>query len=190
MELQHDSTIQEQPTLLPSDLGWREHPRVCCSSLLSTETWVCSFLCRYYPAIENLRRLEHLHVQNHAVASETKNPNELLRQFLVVVRVLSIFSRFSNQENTCRHYRRQDWIKSNSSDSIVSVVSTREFPQCLMLLRVFLNACRTNSPSQRFVKSHLGHAKTHPRDGLPLDIIIQEQDLFLHVGSTCISIPY
>ena len=53
----------------PSDLGWREHSGGC-SSLRNIETWVCCFLCRCDPAIENLRSFEHLH-PSHTVRNGT-----------------------------------------------------------------------------------------------------------------------
>ena len=77
---QHDSSIQEQSTLL-SALGWREHTRGC-ASWCNIEIWVHCFLCGYNSAIESQRRFEHPHFRNHVVALNTKNSNELLRQFL------------------------------------------------------------------------------------------------------------
>ena len=78
--------------------GWREHTIGSCSSQRNTGIWVCCFLFVQNPAIENLRRFAHLHVRSHVVASDAKNSNELLRQFLDyqhldVVRVVSIFSK-------------------------------------------------------------------------------------------------
>ena len=59
------------------------------------------FVVRVYAILKS--GFAHLHVQNHVEASETKNPNELPRQFLddqcpVDVRALSIFYRFSEQK--------------------------------------------------------------------------------------------
>ena len=118
------------------------------------------------------------------LTSETKNPNELLSQFLDhqvldVIPMLSIFSRFPKRENTSRHYLKQDTIPllsadmdelfrwSNSSESIVPVASTHEFPQCLTLLGVIAQRLQ-NSPCQRLEENLLGRAKIHPRSGLGL----------------------
>ena len=111
VELPHDSSIQEQLTLLLSDLGWRELTRGCCSSLCNIETWVYCFVCEKKKlAIESQRSFAHLHFWTHVVASETENSNELLRDFfdevLDVVRVLSTSSRFSKQEISFRHHQR------------------------------------------------------------------------------------
>ena len=99
VESQRDTTIQHQRPLLLSDLGWHEHTRDCCSSPRNTGIGVCCFLREYDRTIGNLRKFEHLGVRNHVVASETKNSNELLREFLDevldVVRILPSSSRFS-----------------------------------------------------------------------------------------------
>ena len=64
---------------------------------------------------------------------------------------------------------RSGWTlqKGNSSDSIVLVALTHEFPLCLVLLRVVLQRLQ-NSQSHRFRESYLGHATIHPRGDLGL----------------------
>ena len=110
--------------------------RGCCSSPRNTEIWVCCFLCAYDSAIENRRRFEHRRVRNHVVASETKNSNELLHQFHDqvhdVVRVPSIFCRFSKQENTFRHSHKQE------CQSIFSVNLDEFFRRIIHRDRLFL----------------------------------------------------
>ena len=104
----HDSKIQDRSILLLTLDGTNIQEVVVRVYAILKSGFVASSV--YDPATENLRRFEHLRVRNHVVASETKNCNELLHQFLDqvldVVRVLSIFSRFSKQENTFRHYHR------------------------------------------------------------------------------------
>ena len=57
-------------------------------------------------AVENLRMFEHFHVRNHVVASDTKNSNEMHRQFLdhqiprCRMSAVKLFGIFQSQENT------------------------------------------------------------------------------------------
>ena len=70
-------------TLLLSDLGWLEQTRRFCSCPRNTEIWVCCLLCVYETRpLESLTKSEHLRVGNNVVTSETKNFNDLHRQFL------------------------------------------------------------------------------------------------------------
>ena len=86
---------------------------------------------------------------------------------IIIFSMSYIFSRFSNQESSFRHCHRQedhplpfvDWMNSfegNSSDSIVPVVSTHEFPQCMMLLRVIA------AYGRRALGPHTADVQAHP----------------------------